>query len=92
MTTSKSALLGWLTRYASGLRFPTLLAIVAGLFVLDLFVPDLIPFADEVLLGLFTVLLATLRKSRRPRKQSADRVTLDVEPLPEKLDPPPNER
>ncbi len=52
------------TRFAAGLRFPTLFKIVAALFVLDLVVPDLIPFYDEILLALGTLLLGSL-KSRR---------------------------
>ena len=56
--------MGWLSRWASGLRFPTLLAITAGLFLLDLAVPDLIPLADEVLLGLLTAAFAAWRKRR----------------------------
>jgi len=55
-----AALLNW----ASRLRFPQLLALTAGLFLLDLVVPDPIPLADEVLLGLATLLLANLRKRR----------------------------
>jgi len=43
-------------------RYPRLLALTATLFVADLFVPDLIPFADEVLLGLGTLLLTQLRR------------------------------
>ena len=52
------------TRFAAGLRFPTLFAIMAGLFLLDLLVPDLIPFADEILLAFGTVLLGSLRRRR----------------------------
>jgi hypothetical protein len=52
------------TRFAAGLRFPALFMLVGGLFVLDLFVPDLIPFADEILLALATLLLGSLRKRR----------------------------
>jgi hypothetical protein len=54
----------WVTRFASGLRFPTLFKLVAALFLVDLFVPDLIPFYDEILLALGTLLLGSL-KSRR---------------------------
>jgi hypothetical protein len=54
----------WFQRFASGLRFPRLLALTAGLFVLDLLIPDLIPFADELLLGLATLILSRLRKRR----------------------------
>jgi hypothetical protein len=52
------------TRFAAGLRFPALFVLVAGLFLLDLLIPDLIPFADEVLLALGTLLLASIRKRR----------------------------
>ena len=47
-------LLRWLGR----LSFPRLFLLSAVLFVLDLLVPDVIPFADELLLGLGTLLLA----------------------------------
>ncbi len=49
------------TRFAAGLRYPTLFKVVGTLFVVDFFVPDLIPFADEVLLALGTLLLASAR-------------------------------
>ena len=50
--------------YASRLRFPKLFALTAVLFLLDLIVPDIIPFADEILLGLITLLFGSLRKRR----------------------------
>jgi hypothetical protein len=50
-------------RYVSGLRFPYLLALTAGLFVIDFFVPDVIPYADEILLGLATIILARLKRT-----------------------------
>jgi hypothetical protein len=55
---------GLVTRFAQGLRFPTLFGLVAGLFLIDLVVPDLVPFADEILLGFGTVLLGSLRRRR----------------------------
>jgi hypothetical protein len=54
------------TRFATGLRFPTLFALAAGLFLVDLVVPDFIPFADEALLALLTVLIGSLRRRRPP--------------------------
>jgi len=57
-----SAIQNRLMRYASGLRFPRLLAVTAALFVLDLLIPDAVPFVDEILLGLISLLLASLRK------------------------------
>jgi hypothetical protein len=53
------------TRFASGLRYPTLFKIVAALFVLDLVVPDVVPFYDEVLLALATLLLGSFRSGRK---------------------------
>ena len=55
-----SRLLGW----AEGLRFPRLAMITAGLFVADLLSPDFIPFIDEILLGLATLLLGNLRRRK----------------------------
>jgi hypothetical protein len=51
-------------RFAAGLRFPTLFAIAATLFVFDLFVPDLIPFVDEILLALGTLLIGSIKKKK----------------------------
>jgi hypothetical protein len=44
------------------LRFPQLFLITAAVFVLDVLIPDLIPFVDEILLGLATLLLGSLRR------------------------------
>ena len=46
------------------LRFPQSFMLTAGLFLLDLLIPDLLPFLDEFLLGLATLLLGmwTARK------------------------------
>jgi hypothetical protein len=46
------------------LRFRTLFLVTASLFLLDVVIPDFVPFVDEVLLGLGTLLLAALRKPR----------------------------
>ena len=51
-------------RFASQLRFPYLFLLTAALFVIDLLIPDAIPFADEVLLGLIAVLLGTWKGRR----------------------------
>jgi len=55
----RSALVGWIVARFTRLRFPVLFAISAALFAVDLVVPDVIPFVDEILLGLATALLAT---------------------------------
>jgi hypothetical protein len=60
--TSQGVLLDRLMRFAAGLRFPKLMAVTAALFLIDLIIPDMIPFADEILLGLLSLLLASLKK------------------------------
>ena len=57
----KDRLLG----YARQLRFPKLFAITVLLFLTDLFIPDFIPFADELLLGLVAMILASVKQRRR---------------------------
>jgi hypothetical protein len=59
--TPQNILISRLMRFAAGLRFPRLLAVTAALFILDLIVPDMIPFADEILLGLLSLILASLK-------------------------------
>ncbi len=49
-------------RWASKLRFPWLFLLAATLLVVNLFIPDPIPFADEILLGLGAVMLSKLKK------------------------------
>ena len=52
-----------LLRRIDMLRFPYLLALTATLFVIDLVFPDVVPWVDEILLGLGTLLLARLRRN-----------------------------
>ena len=51
-----------IAQYAARLRFPQLFAFTGTLFLLDMLIPDLIPFMDEMMLGLLTLLLGMLRK------------------------------
>jgi hypothetical protein len=54
--------LGFLGR----LSYPRLFVITATLFVIDLIVPDFIPLADEILLGLGSLLLANFKNRKVP--------------------------
>ncbi len=56
-----------IARFAGRLRFPQLFLFTGGLFLLDVLIPDLIPFADEVLLGLITLLFGMFRKPEAPK-------------------------
>jgi len=54
--------LGFLGR----LSYPRLFVLTAVLFVVDLIVPDFIPLADEILLGLGSLLLANFKTRKAP--------------------------
>ena len=55
---------GALLGFAQRLRFPHLFLLMLALFVLDLIVPDFIPFIDEILLGLATLLFAAWKQRK----------------------------
>ena len=58
--------LGWFGK----LSYPRLFLVTAALFVADMLIPDIIPFADELLLGLGTLLLANSKRVK-PRRGPA---------------------
>ncbi|MDC8013046.1 DUF6116 family protein [Tahibacter soli] len=62
----RSFLLGPVVAYLSRLRFPRLALVTAVLFAIDLVVPDFIPFADEILLALATLLLTRWKRRNDP--------------------------
>lgn len=66
---------GLLGRYLSRLRFPQLFMIAAILFVVDVIVPDVIPFADEILLFLVTLMLGSLKRPAEPERPPEKNVT-----------------
>ncbi len=49
-------------RVVSRLKFPQAFAVFLALFVLDLLIPDFIPFIDEILLGLGAALFGLWRE------------------------------
>lgn len=52
--------------WARKLRYPTLFKVTAALFVVTLFLPDPVPFVDEILFGLGTLLLANWKRRKDP--------------------------
>lgn len=52
--------------FAERLRFPHLFLLTAALFLLDLLLPDMIPFVDEILLALATLIFAAFRRRDEP--------------------------
>ena len=61
-----SLMLQPLMQWARKLRYPTLFKITAALFVVTLFLPDPVPFVDEILFGLGTLLLANWKRRKDP--------------------------
>lgn len=67
-----SPLLAPLLAFARRLRYPTLFKVTIVLFVISLLVPDPLPFIDEILLGLGTLLLANWKdRDAAPRRGEA---------------------
>jgi len=54
----------WLWPALSRLGSRTLMTLCAMLFVIDLVLPDPLPFVDEIILGVTTLLLARRRDRR----------------------------
>ena len=71
-------LLAPLFRFFGRLSYPRLFALTAALFAVDVVVPDFVPFADELLLGLGTLLLANWKKRNEPGVTA--RPPIDTEP------------
>lgn len=59
---------GFVRRFLERRRFPTLMLIAAAIFVVNLFVPDPLPFADEILMLIATIFIGSFRERRRTRE------------------------
>ena len=64
---------GFVKRFLERRRFPTLMLIAAAILVVNLFVPDPLPFADEVLMLIATIFIGSFRERRRPEKERQDK-------------------
>ena len=51
--------------YLESLRFPVLLLVTAVLFLVNVLVPDIVPFVDEILLALIVALLSRLKRRKK---------------------------
>jgi Family of unknown function (DUF6116) len=69
-------------RFASRLRFPTLFWLTLGLFLFDLVIPDVVPFIDEILLALLSLLFASWKKGRTETVADGEPEMKDVTPRP----------
>lgn len=66
----KALLLKPLIDWAARLERPRLLALTAALFLVNLLIPDFLPFVDEILLALATLVLASRKKPEPPEPPS----------------------
>jgi len=62
-----TALLLPVLNWARRLRFPVLFGITAAMFAVNALIPDPIPFLDELLLGMTTIVLANWKRRKDPR-------------------------
>lgn len=65
-------LLAPVLRWLGKLSYPRLFLLAAGLFVADVIIPDFIPFVDEILLGVGTLLFANWKNRKVPTPTTAD--------------------
>jgi len=56
-------------RFLPRLKFPWLFLMLGTIFLADLIVPDFLPFIDEVMLGLLTVLVGSWKTRREPEEE-----------------------
>ena len=66
---ARGGVAGVFLRWASRLRFPYIFLLLSGLFILNIFIPDVIPMVDEIIMGLAAVLLGSLRKKPEEEKK-----------------------
>lgn len=68
-------LFGPVQRFLERRRFPTLFLILAALFGANLFFPDPIPFIDELIMLVATVIVGSFRERRKTDRpaQETDR-------------------
>ena len=79
-----------LRRYLGRLRFPALFVLTTVVLLGDLAIPDGLPFADEILLALTSLLLGGLRRTKEePGRYSETDWRREDEALKQGGDPPP---
>jgi hypothetical protein len=71
MGLGRGTVVGWIVARLARLRFPTLFLVTLLIFLVNVVVPDAIPFVDELLMGLATALLASLRARKLPDAKAA---------------------
>ncbi|MFO7762935.1 MAG: DUF6116 family protein [Wenzhouxiangellaceae bacterium] len=60
-------------RFLERRRFPTLMLLGAVLFIANLLVPDPLPFVDEALMLIATVLIGSVRSKKKSAEEPAEK-------------------
>lgn len=84
----RAVLLPAITNFLGGLRFRNLFLITAALFAVNVVFPDIIPFVDELLLGLATLVLARWKDRDAPQGAAGGAASPHAPPPPDVIDLP----
>jgi hypothetical protein len=79
MALSKTPLIAAVLRFADGLKFKQLFLVTAALFLVNLLIPDPIPFLDELVLGLLMLMFASWKKNGKQKVPPADPSVIEGE-------------
>ena len=79
MALSKTPLIAAVLRFADGLKFKQLFLVTAALFLVNLLIPDPIPFLDELVLGLLMLMFASWKKNGGQKAPPADPSVIEGE-------------
>ena len=62
---------GGILGYFENMRFRSLVILGLILLAVDLFIPDPIPFVDELLIGIITLILSRFKRDRKKRNHQS---------------------
>ncbi|MGB1799609.1 MAG: DUF6116 family protein [Gammaproteobacteria bacterium] len=74
-----SILIAAFLSFANKLKFRKLFFIIISLFIINLLIPDFIPFIDEIILGLMAIILANLKEERKQEGHLIEGEVMDDE-------------
>jgi hypothetical protein len=78
----------FLAMFTERLKYPQLFGLLATLFVVDLVLPDFIPFVDELMLGLLTALVGSIKERSAPGRTGEPPVAPTAKPPEKNVTPP----
>lgn len=74
-----SVLIATFLGFANKLKFRNLFILIIVLFIVNLLIPDFIPFIDEIILGLLAIILANIKEERQKEGNLIEGEVLDNE-------------